>query len=212
VFHTIDVRRTDKDFAGWTVDRKIEFLDEFHLVINETLESGVSSFLRDDDYAYYTGLSWPRRARKDSKYGILFRACLSQTIDTVLTVERWADGKEPRLHVVLEDGHKNAEDAVRIYNWAQNRIGQSRALAGLTFNNKKSCLPLAAADLFAYTAWGKEVGQRPIGMAKKPSKSEASYRGQLFRIMLNRDSLDSLHEQAVLFANSNLPISRPPRS
>jgi hypothetical protein len=24
IFHTIDVRRTDKDFAGWTVDRKLE--------------------------------------------------------------------------------------------------------------------------------------------------------------------------------------------
>jgi len=41
VFHTIDVRRTDKDFAGWSVDRKVEFLDEFQHVINETLESGV---------------------------------------------------------------------------------------------------------------------------------------------------------------------------
>jgi hypothetical protein len=27
VFHTIDVRRSDKDFEGWKVDRKIEFLD-----------------------------------------------------------------------------------------------------------------------------------------------------------------------------------------
>jgi hypothetical protein len=28
-FHTIDIRRTDKDFEGWKVDRKIKFLDEF---------------------------------------------------------------------------------------------------------------------------------------------------------------------------------------
>jgi hypothetical protein len=44
VFHTIDVRRSDKDFDGWTVDRKIEFLDEFQHVINDTLESGVAFF------------------------------------------------------------------------------------------------------------------------------------------------------------------------
>jgi hypothetical protein len=206
VFHTIDVRRTDKDFEGWKVDRKIEFLDEFQHIINDTLESGVASFIRDDDYKYYSGLNWPKKTRRDSKYGILFRACLSQIIDTIGHIPL---GTEPRLHIVLEDGHKNAEDTVRIYNWAQNRIGQSRALAGLTFANKKTCLPLAAADLFAYTAWGKEVGQKPMGIAKKPIKSEASYRGNFFRVELNRDSLDSLHEQAIMFAHDLASGVRP---
>ena len=90
------------------------------------------------------------------------------------------------LHVVLEDGHKNAGDAVRMYNWAKNRTIAAHALAGLTFDNKRTCLPLASADLFAYLAWGKEVGQKPIGIAKKRIKSEASYRGNLFRIMLTQ--------------------------
>jgi hypothetical protein len=36
IFHTIDVRRTDKDFEGWSVDRKIKFLDEFQHIINES--------------------------------------------------------------------------------------------------------------------------------------------------------------------------------
>jgi hypothetical protein len=207
VFHTIDVRRSDKDFAGWTVDRKIEFLDEFQHIINETLESGVSSFIREDDYSYYCNLNWPKGTRKDSKYALLFRGCLSQIIDTVLTVDRWVTPKEPRLHVVLEDGHKNAEDAVRLYNHARNRISQSKALAGLTFDNKKNCLPLAAADLFAYSAWGKEVTQKPIGIPKKPVKSEASYRGNMFRVPLIRDSLDSLHEQAIMFAREQRVLS-----
>lgn len=201
VFHTIDVRHSDKDFEGWKVDRKIEFLDEFQHIINDTLESGVASFIRNEDYKYYSNLNWPKKTRRDSKYSILFRACLSQTIDTIGHIPI---GSEPRLHVVLEDGHNNAEDAVRIYNWVQNRIGQSRAMAGLTFDNKRTCLPLAAADLFAYTAWGQEVGQKPIGTPKKPVKSEASYRGNYFRIELNRDSLDSLHEQAIVFANDRV--------
>ncbi len=198
VFHTIDVRRTDKDFGGWKVDRKIEFLDEFQHIINDTLESGVASFIRQDDYQYYCDLNWPKGTRRDSKYGILFRACLSQIIDTVAHIPL---AKEPRLHIVLEDGHKNAEDTVRIYNWSKGRIGQSRALAGLTFGNKKNDLPLAAADLFAYSAWGQRVGQKPIGEPRKPSKSDASYRKNYFRVELIRDSLDSLHEQAIVFAS-----------
>jgi hypothetical protein len=206
VFHTIDVRRTDKDFEGWKVDRKIEFLDEFQHIINETLESGVASFIRDDDYQYYSRLLWPKKSRRDSKYGILFRACLSQIIDTVAHLQM---GDERRLHIVLENGHKNADDTLRIYNWARGRLGQSRALAGLTFGNKKTDLPLAAADLFAYTAWGEKVGQKPIGTPKKPIKSEASYRGNYFRVELNRDSLDSLHEQAIVFANERSSSVRP---
>jgi hypothetical protein len=103
-----------------------------------------------EDYDYYCGLTWPKGTRKDSEYGVLFRACLSQTIDTVghLPVMQ-----ELGTTVVLEDGHNNRDDAVRIYNWAAGRIGQHRALSGLCVADK-SCLPLAAADLFAYSAWG----------------------------------------------------------
>ena len=191
VFHTIDVRRSDKDFAGWSVDRKVEFLDEFQHVINETLESGVAAFLRHEDYRYYYGLNWPKKARRDSKYAILFRACGAQMIDTVGKMSL----DEPRLRVVLESGHKNAGDVMRVYNWAQSRQ-TSPTLSSLTFSDKKTCLPLAAADLFAYSARGLETGQKPIGKATKPIKSQASYRGNMFRIMLTRDKLDDLHKQA----------------
>jgi len=108
---------------------------------------------------------------------------------------------EPRLHVVVEGGHNNAEDVKRSYNWVRDRLPQARqALAGLTFSKKRECLPLAAADLFAYTAWGERTGQKPLGVAKKVIKSESSYRGNMFWIDLNRDSLNSLHEQAIMIA------------
>jgi hypothetical protein len=203
IFHTIDVRRGDKDFAGWKVDRKIEFLDEFHHIVNETLESGVASFLKEDDYKHYCGLAWPKRARREPKYTILLRACLAEAIDFVSHIPM---GLEPRLNVVLEDGHKNAGDAVRMYKWVQELSGQHRALAALAFQNKRDCLPLAAADLFAYSAWGAEVGQKPIGAARKPTKSEASYRGNLTRVMITRGSLDDLHQQAVAFANRRASV------
>jgi hypothetical protein len=206
IFHTIDVRRSDKDFEGWSVDRKIEFLDEFQHIINDALEGGVASIIKDADYKYYLSLPWPRKARRDSKYGILFRACLSQTVETVSNIQNaW----EPRLHTVVEDGARNAGDVVRIYDWIKSRVRAPRGVAGLTFDSKKTCLPLAAADLFAYSAWGQEVGQKPIGVPRKPIKSEASYKGNFWRVEVNRNTLDRLHEQAVRLANErprqNLP-------
>jgi len=180
------------------VDRKVEFFDEFQHVINETLESGVAAFLRHEDYRYYCGLKWPKKARRDSKYAILFRACGAQMIDTV--------GKMPLGHK-SRLRHKNAGDIMRVYNWAQSRQ-TSPTLASLTFGDKKTCLPLAAADLFAYSARGLETGQKPIGTATKPIKSQASYRGKMFRIMLTRDKLDDLHEQAIKSAEDFTPPRR----
>ena len=84
-----------------------------------------------------------------------------------------------------------------MYEWAQSKLGRpSRALSGLGFADKKSCLPIAAADLLAYSGWGQEVGQKPTGILKTPSKSDVSYRTNVARVDLNRDSLKSLHEQA----------------
>jgi hypothetical protein len=218
VFHAIDVRRGHADFKGWTVDRKIEFLDEFQHIINETLESGVVAFIRDDDYKYYSGLNWPKKTRRDSKYTLMFRACLAQFVDVVGHIPQT---NEPRLHIVLEDGHNNAEDARRNYNWVRDRLSDARrALAGLTLSTKDDCLPLAAADHFAYNAWGDESCQKPIGVARKPTKSVGSYRGNAAWIDLNRDSLDGLHEQAIRIAHGGtislqsflegLVLSKPP--
>jgi hypothetical protein len=201
IFHCIDVRRSDKDFAGWTVDRKIEFLDEFQHIVNETLERGFASILRNDDYDYYANLSWPKGTRKDSKYGLLFRASLSSITDSALAVERWAFNDEPKLHIVCEDGHPNAADAVRLYNLFKEKFGdKSKALDGLAFCTKQNCLPLAAADLFAYSAYGQEIGAKPIGVPSKPTKSESSYKGNAYRIVLDRETLDALNQQAIIIA------------
>ena len=144
------MKRGDKDFEGWAVNRKIEFFDEFQHIVNETLERGFASILRADDYAYYSNLSWPKGTRKDSSYGILFRASLSSATESARAVPQWAFNDEPRLHIVLESGHRNAPDAVHLYGLFREKFSpQAKPLAGLTFGTKGDCLPLAAADLFA---------------------------------------------------------------
>jgi Protein of unknown function (DUF3800) len=212
VFHCIDVKRSDRDFRGWSVDRKIAFLDEFHHIINETVEFGFASVLREEDYSYYLSLPWPNKARRDSRYALLYRACMAATIDGVLSVRRWQGGREPRLNVVLESGHRNAPDVVRLYDFFKKRLGDkaNKSLASLTFESKEECLPLGAADLFAYSVYGQEAGGKPIGQPKKPLKSDSSYPGNLYRIPLVRDTLLSLYEQGLKFASGDLPS--PPSS
>jgi hypothetical protein len=101
------------------VDRKIQFLGEFHHIINETIELGYAPILREEDYKYYLLLPWSKKARKDARYTLLFRACMADAIDGVLSVGRLSRGSEPRLNVVLESGHKNAGDVIRLHDFFQ---------------------------------------------------------------------------------------------
>lgn len=211
IFHTIDIKRSDDDFAGWSVDRKIEFVDEFQHIVNDTLESGFAAILTREDYRYYENLPWPKGTRRDSLYGILFRACVSGAVDGALKIGHAFNGTEPRLNIVLESGHKNAGDTIRIYDFIRGVVGRpSRALNGLTFASKADCLPLAAADLFAYNAWSLEVGSKATWKLTRPPKSDASYRGNAYRIPINRDTLLSLYQQAIDFKAGKNPFAGQP--
>jgi hypothetical protein len=197
-FHLVDLRHSRGDFGGWSVDRKIELTDELQHIANQSLERGVTAFLSEENYQkHYCALGWPRRARKDTKYCILFRACMGFTVDSVPRTPRWAIGEEPQLGVVLEDGHKNAGDVQRFYETMIRQFdGLPRALAGLSFANK-DCLPIAAADLIAGAALTWETGGKPIGFAKHPTKADVSHPGNLWRVSIEPEQLLDLYHQAV---------------
>jgi hypothetical protein len=45
---------------------------------------------------------------------------MADAIDGVLSVGRLRHGSEPRLDVVLESGHKNAGDVIRLYDFSKS--------------------------------------------------------------------------------------------
>jgi hypothetical protein len=67
------------------------------------LENGVSAFIRNDDYIILSRLILAPK----SAPGFMVRACISHAVDVVGHIPQ---GFEPSLHIVLEDGHNNAED------------------------------------------------------------------------------------------------------
>jgi hypothetical protein len=64
---------------------------------------------------------------------------------------------------------------------------------------------LAAGDLFANSVHVQETGAKPIGVPRKPLKSDKSYSGHLHRIPLTQDVLLSLYEQALQIVSGNFP-------
>ncbi|SDR31163.1 hypothetical protein SAMN05519103_01918 [Rhizobiales bacterium GAS113] len=112
---------------------------------------------------------------------------------------RWALGDEPSLHVVFESGHPNAGDAVRIYENARARFppNDTRALNGLSFATKQECLPLAAADLFAYFAYGEEMNAKPLGTPTRQPKTDKGYGNNLYRVEITPEVLEALYQASL---------------
>jgi hypothetical protein len=198
VCHAIDLKRGDGSFCGWSVAKKISFIDEIGHIKNETCELGLACVLKESDYQEaYANRERPRKVIKDSKYGILFRATLAGLMEGIPTVKRWQEiNKSLKLHVVLENGHRNARDAARLYDFARSKFPNG-AFAGFSLQSKADCLPLAACDMLAYGAYQAETGGKRIGDVIGPLKSAGSYRGTSQRHRIDRHALNAMYLQSI---------------
>jgi len=95
----------------------------------------------------------PRKLRLDSKYGLCFRNCL--LFFALEGLKRMHRKRYPTLYFVLESGHKNAGDALRIFNETKAELEADGCgmLGDLTFSDKDKCDPLMMADFLAHTAF-----------------------------------------------------------
>ena len=201
VCHAIDIKRSHDDFRGWSKDKKIEFVDELGDIKNKVLEFGRVVVLKNSDYeAFYARRDRPRKVIKDTKYGVMFRALLARIVDDAIGVTRWIKHTpSPKLRLVLESGHRNAADAVRLYDFFCSALTDDQRkglLAGISFESK-DCLPLASADMLAYGAYCSETGAQPIGIAKRPLKSAESFRGKTRIHHIDQEALEAIYQQSL---------------
>lgn len=203
VFHAIDLKRGDGDFEGWSVDKKINFVDELVHIQNETLGFNCAVSLKQSDYeTFYANRDRPKKVVKDSKYGVLFRASLAYALQGILRVPQWAQVKDSiKLRLVLEGGHPNAADAVRLYEFFRSEGGEklNQTLAGIAFETKDTCMPLGIADLLAYNTYLVATGGKRIGWAKHPLKSSQSFRHNSRRFPIDQKALEALYKQSMAF-------------
>jgi hypothetical protein len=198
ICHAIDLKRGDNDFRGWSVDKKLAFIDDLQHIMNETLECGHLVVLKSDDYdIFYGNRERPKKVIRDTKYGVLFRSIVACFVKHIAQTERWQQ-KVKGFQIVLESGHPNSGDAVRLFEFARSQLGnRSAGLAGVSFKPKLDCLPLAAADLLAYGAYVTETGGKRIGTPKLPLKSLFSYRRNGYRHIVTQKGLEALYHQSL---------------
>jgi hypothetical protein len=146
---------------------------------------------------------------QDTKYGVLFRAIVAGIFTVIGQKPHWA--QHGQLRLVLESGHRNAADAVRLYEFCRSKIQHPRAhkaFGGLTFKTKNECLPLAAADHLAYAAYLYQTDGKGIGAPKKPLKMRQNYRQNCFYADVGPDSLESLYQQSIKFHEERQKFGR----
>ena len=205
VFHAKKWRDGDGDFAGWSVDKKINFLDRFGEIANRHLLVGCHAVLKMDDYReyYLKDLDKPREPI-NTPYGVCFRGVLSFMIQIAAKASTQDDPAQ--LNVVLEQGHKNAGDALRIFGlFKESLLQEWRHLLGtMTFATKEQCLPLSAPDSIALGHWRQEEGYKATMRPRGPMRSVATYRHNHFRIGIEKRALEALRRELLMTGERRL--------
>jgi hypothetical protein len=166
VFHTIKFKKKSGDFFGWSNGQCLSLIHDLAILTSSAFTEGVSMSLDNATYENdYKRGEKPNKLRLDSQYGLCFRQCL---LFFILEVEkRKFRGKFPKLHFALEAGHKNAGDALRIFNEMKEELKKINCdmLGDLVFADKDESDPLMMADFLAHSTYTSEVKVR----AGKPS-------------------------------------------
>ena len=157
-FHSRKMRGTKDEFRGWTRSRKFEFTQQAASLALKNLEFGFTISVVDDAYQdHYIAGHRPREIPLDSAYGLCFRYCLS----LIPGFAKDAFGNRTLdINFILEAGHKNAGDALRIFDKVKhqrlpNEEEQKivKMLGTIAFDDKKKFPGLQVADVNAYSAF-----------------------------------------------------------
>lgn len=145
-FHAKKLRARSGPFKKWSIPQQRSFGMEFFRLVDKHLSYGVSVSLSPKDYdEIYKAKSIPKKVRRDTQYGLCFRMCM---VAAAQFMSKQPD--ELPLTVVLEGGHKNSGDAVRIFGELKDAF-PSEFFGPLVIEGKRQCLPLAAADALVHT-------------------------------------------------------------
>lgn len=170
VFHAKDLRQRKGDFKNWPEGKRARFNSRFLKLADDYLACGLAMILHTRDYKnIYRSAIFPRKARPDTGYGLCVRNALLKSI--LFMADRRADWP---LNVVMEMGHKNIGDALRVYEETKNHLmpKYSNALGYISVGSKRDCLPLAMADSLAYA-----IFRMSAGYSRHPTEPNAAVVG-----------------------------------
>lgn len=152
IFHAKEFKAKSGEFAGWTDEKGMRLISDLTKLVRDNLTEGITIALERDRYLNeYRAPPIPKKMTLDSQYGVCFRACMAQLIKIVLE-----KGRSHNLHIVIEDGHNNVCDCIRIFNDIKTNLRRRgiELLGDITIAKKKESPPLMVSDFLAATYSG----------------------------------------------------------
>ena len=150
IFHGTDFKTRSGAFRGWSDAKSMRLVDDLTELVRDQLTEGVVVHLERDRYmAEYRAPPVPRGMTLDSQYGLCFRAAIAHMVGILIETK-----KKHRLHIVLEQGHKNVRDSTRIFAEVKRRLKERRGidlLGDITIATKEEAPPLMLSDFLAGT-------------------------------------------------------------
>jgi hypothetical protein len=128
----------------------MDLVHDLTVLVRDNLTEGVTIHLERLRYEEeYRKPPIPKRMSLDSQYGVCFRACMAHLIAIILR-----DGKKHLLDAVIEGGHKNVGDTVRIFEDMKALVRRrlnTELLRNIRVVKKQEAAPLMLADFLAFT-------------------------------------------------------------
>jgi hypothetical protein len=150
IFHAKEFKHKTGDFDGWPDEKCQSLIESLADLANSDLTEGVTIHLERRRYLNeYRHLPFPGKMQPDSQYGLCFRTCLDHFLEIVAV----RGGKHPKLHIVIEDGHKNVGGTCRIFNETKKRMALHGldVLGTIAISQKNESKELMVADFLAHT-------------------------------------------------------------
>jgi hypothetical protein len=201
IFHAVDVKHGKGAFRGWSPQKKLQLAVEYSNLIEESLTAAAAASLIKEDYrSIYRADSTHRKAPKDSAYGLCFRMCLIEFLQTLEEVCGYRTAPY-RLSITVEDGARNVEDARRIFEETRSTaltVMGVDPLGSFSILGKTECRELMLADFLAYTEFMRYAqaemlgGIRPEEIEAITGIAPAVRKAKMFRASLDRAGLGEL--------------------
>jgi hypothetical protein len=201
VFHAVEFKNGCGEFRGWSPEKKLSLAVTFSNLVEETMTGAAAAALAKADYQSVYRADWSNpKVPKDSAYGLCFRMCLIEFLQSIEMVGHYRQTPYV-LHVVVEAGARNVNDAGRIF---EETRAAAVAMMGVdpfgTFQvlGKQDCRELMLADFLAYTEYmALTQAAQAVTLSQQELESLASLRTRerkawIFRATLGPDELAAL--------------------
>jgi hypothetical protein len=214
-FHSKEWKHKQGPFKGMKNDKWIALIERASDIQRDTTLFGLTVKIQQDEYIQnYKSGDRPKKIPLDSMYGLCFRHVVVFVVDTLA---KSLNRNDIEANFVLEAGHKNSGDALRIFDQMKNdKSGRPVALGTLALEGKKKFYGLQGADLVSHTFYRAErENEGDMDLTPMPADGNLAdaekalkRKGPIFRNVLGPEQLKQIKESKFAYERARMEFGK----